>query len=95
MKSLKPSLRERKRYLLIRGENLKENVEKAILEYIGILGMAQSSPKWIELKKDSGILSVNREKLDFIKASFVIFQKKLEVKKVSGTLRGLKNNSIH
>ena len=90
MKSLKPSMREKKRYLLIQGENLKENVEKAISEYIGILGMSQTSPKWIKIEKSSGILSVNRKSVDFVKASFVVFPKKLEVVKVSGTLKGLK-----
>jgi len=89
MKSLKPSMREKKRYLLVKGENLKENVEKAILEYVGVLGFSKASPNWIEIKKDFGIVSVNRKSVDFVKASFVIFEKKLEVIKVSGTLKGL------
>ncbi len=89
MKSLKPSMREKKRYLLVKGENLKENVEKAILEYVGVLGFSKASPNWIEIKKDFGIVSVNRKSVDFVKASFVIFEKKLEVVKVSGTLKGL------
>jgi len=82
-------MREKKRYLLIKGENLKENVEKAILEYVGALGFSKTSPKWIKINKDSGILSVNRKSVDFVKASFVVFPKKLEVVKVSGTLKGL------
>ena len=86
-------MREKKRYLFITGENLKENVEKAILDYIGVFGMSQTSPKWIKINKDSGILSVNRKSVDFVKASFIIFPKKLEVLKVSGTLKGLDKKS--
>ncbi len=90
MKPLPPSLREKKRYLLIEGKNLKENVDKAILEFIGVLGMAKVCPKWIKLNGNRGILSVNRESLHFVKGAFVLFPKKIEVKKVSGTLKKLK-----
>ena len=61
MKPLKPSMKEKKRYLLLEGKNLKEN-----------------------------ILCINRGLLEHIKASFVMHSEKIEVLRVSGTLKGLK-----
>ena len=40
MKALKPSAKENKRYLLVRGNNLKENIPKAIKDFIGVLGVS-------------------------------------------------------
>ena len=90
MKALIPSHREKKRYLLLRGKNLKEEVQKAIKDFVGILGLSEASPRWV--KKD--ILSINRKSLDKIKASFAIHNKKIEVLKISGTLKGLKINKV-
>ena len=86
MKPLKPSMKENKRYLLVRGKNLKENVEKAILDFVGKLGMSKTGLSWI---KDD-IVSVNRETVDSVRASLVIYPEKIEVIRVSGTIRGLK-----
>jgi RNase P/RNase MRP subunit POP5 len=85
MKPLIPSHREKKRYLLLEGENLKKNVPESIKEFTGILGLSEASPVWI---KDN-ILSVNRRSLDKVKASFAVFKEKIDVKKVSGTLKSL------
>ena len=85
MKSLKPSMREKKRYLLLKGKFTKKQVEDAIMRYIGILGYSKASPRWISSK----ILAVNRPEVDKVRASFVLV-KEIEVKKVSGTLKGLR-----
>lgn len=90
MKSLKPSMRENKRYLLVRGENLKENINKAILEFIGSLGMSKAGLEFVEHDKSSAIIGVNREAVDRVRASLVVFPKKIQVVRVSGTLRGLR-----
>ena len=79
-------MREKKRYLKISGKNLKKNVDKAILEFIGSLGMSKASPKWIK----SNILCVNRSSLNHVRASFAAFSEKIVVEKVSGTLKKLK-----
>ncbi|MFA5953579.1 MAG: Rpp14/Pop5 family protein [Candidatus Pacearchaeota archaeon] len=92
MKPLKPSMREDKRYLLISGENLKEDVVKSIKEFIGILGLAKSNLSFIELKKDKAIICVDRKSLNHVKASFAMCNEKIDVLKVSGTLKGLKTN---
>ena len=90
LKALKPSMKENKRYLSIRGKNLNENVEKAILDFIGILGMSKIGLYWIKTGKDFAIISINRETLDEVRASFCVFAEKISVENVSGTLKGLK-----
>lgn len=79
-KKLKPSLRENKRYLLV--EASKEAVEQAILDFIGILGYAKSGVMFV-----NGILAVNREALDSVRASLVLAG--IKIKRVSGTIKGL------
>lgn len=91
MKALIPSHKENKRYLIIHGKDLKENIEKAILEFSGALGLSKCGLSFIssDSSKDMAIISVNRESLDLVRASLVVFQEKMEVTKVSGTLKSL------
>ncbi|PJE81825.1 hypothetical protein COU58_00670 [Candidatus Pacearchaeota archaeon CG10_big_fil_rev_8_21_14_0_10_32_42] len=85
MKALIPSHREKKRYLLLKGKDLKKNVFNSIKEFIGVLGLSEASPVWIK----ENVLSIERKSLDKVKASFAISKEKIEVLKVSGTLKGL------
>ena len=93
LKPLKPSMREKKRYLLLKGKDLKTSIEQAILNFIGVLGFSKTGLEWIKLKEDEAIISINREMLNQVRASICIWPKKLEILQVSGTLKGLKNNS--
>jgi RNase P/RNase MRP subunit POP5 len=91
MKALKPSHRERKRYLLIKGKDAnKKVIEEVILEFIGVLGFAESSPQIIKSNKNLIILTINRKSLDKIRASFVMSKKDLNIVKVSGAVGNLK-----
>lgn len=90
MKALIPSHRENKRYLKIVGKNLKKNVPESIKEFVGILGLSECSLNWINSEKESAIISINRESLEKVRASFCIFSERIVVEKVSGTLKGLK-----
>lgn len=91
MKSLKPSHRERKRYLLIRGKDAtKNNIEKAILEFIGILGYAESGISFLKTGKDEVILVANRESIDRIRSSFLINEKDINIARVSGSIKNIK-----
>ena len=83
-------MKENKRYLLVGGENLRGNIEKAILDFIGVLGMSKTALEFIKENKDSAIISVNREMVDSVRAAICVAPKKMEVRKVSGTLKGLK-----
>ncbi len=87
MKSLKPSMRENKRYLFVRGA--VADVEKAVLDFVGVLGMSKAGLSWIKKGKDSAVICVNREAVDSVRASFAVWPKKLEVVRVSGTLKGM------
>ena len=89
MKPLKPSMRERKRYLLVSGKNLKENIPRAIKDFIGALAMSKTSLSFISSEKDSAIISINREMLEPVRASLCVWSEKMSVKKVSGTIKGL------
>jgi len=91
MKSLKPSHKESKRYLLIKGKDANwKDIEKVILEFIGVLGFAEASPKAVKSLKGSVILVINRKSLEKIRASFIISEKDLNIVKVSGTIKNVK-----
>jgi len=91
MKLLKPSHREKKRYLLIKGKDAnKKAIEEAVLEFIGVLGFAEASPQIIKEDKGNVLLSINRKALDKIRASFVMSNKDLQIIKVSGAIKNLK-----
>ncbi|HKL23556.1 MAG TPA: hypothetical protein VJ895_02280 [Candidatus Nanoarchaeia archaeon] len=85
MKSLIPSHKEKKRYLLLEGNNLKKNINLAIKDFIGNLGLAEASPTFIK----NNIISINRKSLDKVRASFVLWKEKIQIIRVSGTLKGL------
>ena len=90
MKSLIASAKENKRYLVVSGKDLKRNIEKAIVEFSGARGLSKCGLNFIETKENSAIISVNREAVDLVRASLVVFPEKMEVLRVSGTLKGLK-----
>jgi RNase P/RNase MRP subunit POP5 len=91
MKPLKPTMRENKRYMRLRGKSLKSEVQKAILEFIGVLGMSKVGFSFVKSSAsgESAIISVNRESVDSVRASLVVWPNKITVEKVSGTLKGL------
>lgn len=90
LKSLKPSLRENKRYLLVKGKDVNK-IEKVILEFIGVLGFSKAGLSWIKKERDSAVICINREAVNEIRASFAASKEDISVEKVSGTLRSLRN----
>lgn len=91
MKILKPSHRENKRYLLIEGKDAdKKKIEETILEFIGVLGFAETSPQFIKNDKNQVILAVNRNAVDKIRASFLASERDIKIRRVSGTIKKLK-----
>lgn len=85
---LKPSARDNRRYFLVE-TNSKEKVEKAIIEYIGVLGMAKSAYLFVDFWENRVVGSCVREKLNDVLASLAFA--KLKVARVSGTIKGLKS----
>jgi len=91
MKALKPSHREKKRYLLVKGAGVsKKSIDDAILEYVGVLGYAEASPQVIKSSKGSVVLAVNRGSLERVRAGFLMSGKDLQVVKVSGAVGKVK-----
>lgn len=91
MKSLKPSHREKKRYLLIKGKDAsKKIIEEVILEFIGVLGYAETAANFIKSDKGNVVLAINRGSLDKVRASFLISKRNLEIVKVSGSVGKVK-----
>ena len=82
---LKSSARDNRRYILLE-ERDKQKIEKAILDYIGVLGFAQSATMIIE-NNSKIILSCLREKIVDVRASLNFA--KIKILKVSGTIAGL------
>lgn len=87
MKKLKPSQREKKRYLLLEGKFDKKDIEKAIHDYVGALGYSKAAPVFIS----KNILAVNRKSVNNIRASLCLSKKQITVKKVSGSLKKIKD----
>jgi RNase P/RNase MRP subunit POP5 len=87
MKSLKPTMREKKRYLLVEGA--VSDIEKAIYDGIGVLGVSKAGFSQVKTGKGFVVIAVNREAVDSIRACFAIWPKEIIVKRVSGTLKGL------
>lgn len=87
---LKSSARIKKRYLLLSADSRQE-IEKAILDYIGILGWAKASPSFIKGKNSNFILSINRKSIDGIRAALELSNSNIKILRVSGTLKGLNN----
>jgi len=91
MKPLRPSHREKRRYLLLTGKDASQkNVEEAILKFIGILGFAKASPQFIKTNEAGIIMSINRSELEKVRASFLLSGKDINIKKVSGLIGKLK-----
>jgi RNase P/RNase MRP subunit POP5 len=90
MKILKPCNRENKRYLLITGNDAsKENIDIAMLEFLGVLGCAEACRKFIRNETGNIVMAINHRSLDKIRTSFFMSKKDIRIKKVSGSLKKL------
>lgn len=88
---LKPSARDKRRYLLIKATSPK--VEAAILEYIGVLGFAKSAYMKVNTRDFPGKMvgSCLVKSLEDVRAALALSGIKIE--KVSGTLKGLNHKA--
>jgi len=117
MKPLMPSHREKKRYLLVKAgkssqvrdiKDFRKQINLAVTEFLGVLGMAKASMKFIDSgasdstgtgkdKEFWAILCVNRGSLEKVRAAFCVFsggtERGIRVENVSGTLKKLRSQS--
>lgn len=86
-----PTLREKRHYLVIKPKHemqekeLKEKIDKAILEFLGIYGYAKAGVLFIEVKKNYGIISVTTKYVSLVKAALTFTD--LKCIGVSGTIK--------
>ena len=88
MKKLNSSARLKKRYLSL-GPVSREQAEKAILDYIGILGYAKAAPNFIGGKNIT--IAIDRAAINEVRAALEAAG--IKVMHVSGTLKGLEKKS--
>ena len=105
-----PSHREKKRYLLVKSSEVKDvkafrkQINQAVEDFLGALGMARVSLKFIEFGTLSGknkelwaIICVNRDMLEKVRAAFCIYsgfgenEGEIKVENVSGSLKKLRS----
>ncbi|MEM2369097.1 MAG: Rpp14/Pop5 family protein [Candidatus Pacearchaeota archaeon] len=89
---LKPSMREKRHYLLIKSskpieeKELKARINEAILKFIGILGYANAGPLFVKIEdekinklmqeKNLIVLSVITKFVDHVKAALILAKTK-------------------
>ncbi|RLG17562.1 hypothetical protein DRN62_00880 [Nanoarchaeota archaeon] len=91
---MRPTLKEKKRYILIRsieGDVKWEDIKKAIREFLGDVGLAEANPKVMEKGKGYIILRVRHDMVDEVRASLVLLDALLSVPRVSGTIKKIRD----
>lgn len=83
----KPSAKIKRRYLLVSGG--RDLIEKAILDYVGLLGWAKAAPIFIKRYNKGWVVAIDRKEMDSVRGAFAVCSDKISVLKVSGTLSGL------
>ena len=86
---IKPSARDKRRYFLVRASNAQ--VERAILEYVGILGFGKAAYRHVagDRTRVTGRIvgSCVVKSLNDVRAALAFAG--IRIEKVSGTLKGL------
>ncbi len=88
------SLKEKRHYLVIKPadsektfeeKEFKDRIDKAILDFIGVLGYSEAGPLYIEIRKDYAVVSIITKYVDRVKASLSFYG--LRCVGVSGTIK--------
>jgi ribonuclease P/MRP protein subunit POP5 len=104
LKTLPPTLREKKRYIafkILHDDELSEGevvnlIRRAVLEYYGIWGTSKANPWLVYYNSPYGILRCQRENVDYVKASLILVREfkgkpiNIICLGVSGTIRKAK-----
>ncbi|MDP3881782.1 MAG: hypothetical protein Q8Q31_02795 [Nanoarchaeota archaeon] len=88
---LKPSMRSNRRYLLVETKDKKE-IEKVILDYLGILGLAKMNLLVVKENKGKILFSIEREEVENFRAALECSQIDAKILRVSGTIKGMRKN---
>ncbi len=93
-RSLPPSLRLKRRYVLLTAPS-KKAVEAALLEALGVFGVAAVSPVFVTVRRplvDRFVLAIARSSLSAVRGAFELAPEKITILRVSGTLKSLLQN---
>ncbi len=88
MSAFPPTSRIKRRYLLVKGK--REDVERALLDYVGLLGWSRAAPLFLPMNNGHCICAVDRKELVHVRAALALATETLDVVRVSGTLDGLR-----
>ena len=94
---LKPTLKEKRHYLVLKifssqsltEREIKEKIDTAIFGFIGTLGYANAGPQYIKTASNYAILSVTTKYVDYVKSALAINKDRninIQCVGVSGTL---------
>ncbi len=89
---IQSSARINRQYIIFNTSSKKE-IEKILLDYLGILGLSKVSPVFIKSKEDKVILAVNREEVNNVRAAIELANSNIKILNVSGTLKSLKSKA--
>ena len=87
---MRPTLREKRRYMLLEFNGRKEEVIRCVKEFLGDLGSAKANPEFVKSGKKWAVLKVERKFVDDVRASFVLSPFPIKVIKVSGTIKKIR-----
>ncbi|WP_292460861.1 Rpp14/Pop5 family protein [Methanothermococcus sp.] len=81
LKTLPPTLREKKRYISFKilyykelsGSEVVNIIRTAIINYYGVWGCSKSNPWLIDYNHPKGLLRVCRDEVDFVKSALILF----------------------
>jgi RNase P/RNase MRP subunit POP5 len=85
---LKPSMKSHRRYLLVKTSD-KSNIEKVILDYLGILGLAKMNLFFVKEAGNEFLISIERGEVDSFRAAVECSKADIRIIKVSGTMKGI------
>lgn len=87
MTSFAPTDRVKRRYLLVKGA--RESIERALLDYLGLLGWSRAMPVFLPASSGMWVCAVERKELVHVRAALALASEELAVLRVSGTLNAL------
>ncbi len=79
LKTLPPTLREKKRYIsfkimypkILSRNEVVNLIRNAVIDYYGIWGISKSNPWLIDYNHPKGLLRINRSEVDFVKSALI------------------------
>ncbi len=85
---LRPSMRSNKRYVLAQIQN-KEDIKKAVVDYLGVLGLAKMNLISVKKEGDKILFALDRTEVDNLRAAIECSNFDIKILRVSGTIKGI------